>query len=298
MRQRSLLGIAGGLILSAGLEGSAGPTPPPGYVSEFIWEMQDPLFGGFSALAVSDDGARFTALSDRGAFTEGVFTRDRKGAISAISAGPLSRLRGAGTAALPAARADSEGIAIGADGSTYISFEGVARVLRYPRLNGPAEAMPIAKEFARMKINAALEALAIDAEGTLFTLPERSGAADRPFPVFRFRSGTWDSLLAIPRHGAFLPVAADFGPDGRFYLLERSFRGLPGFANRLRRFEYSPKGFSGGKTLFETPSGLHDNLEGLSVWRDAENRLRATMISDDNFNPLQNTEIVEYLLPD
>lgn len=298
MRQRSLLGIAGGLILSAGLEGSAGPNPPPGYVSEFKWEMQDPLFGGFSAIAVSADGARFTALSDRGAFTEGAFSRDKQGAISSVSAGPLARLRGAGASALPAARADSEGIAVGADGSTYVSFEGVARVLRYPKLDGPAEPLPVAKEFGRMKINAALEALAIDAEGTLFTLPERSGAADRPFPVFRFRGGVWDSLLAIPRHGEFLPVAADFGPDGRFYLLERSFRGLPGFANRLRRFDYSPDGFSGGKTLFETPSGLHDNLEGLSIWRDAKNRLRATMISDDNFNPLQSTEIVEYLLPD
>jgi len=42
----------------------------------------------------------------------------------------------------------------------------------------------------------------------------------------------------------------------------------------------------------------HDNLEGVSVWRDADGALRATLVSDDNFRFLQQTEIVEYLLPD
>ena len=50
--------------------------------------------------------------------------------------------------------------------------------------------------------------------------------------------------------------------------------------------------------VFETGTGTHDNLEGLSVWRDDQGRLRATMISDDNFLALQRTELVEYLLPD
>lgn len=39
--------------------------------------------------------------------------------------------------------------------------------------------------------------------------------------------------------------------------------------------------------------GRHDNLEGLSVWRDAQG-LRLTMVSDDNFMFFQRTEFVEY----
>ena len=52
------------------------------------------------------------------------------------------------------------------------------------------------------------------------------------------------------------------------------------------------------QTLFETPMGMFDNLEGLSVWRDATGALRATMISDDNFFFLQQTQIIEFRLPD
>ncbi len=58
-------------------------------------------------------------------------------------------------------------------------------------------------------------------------------------------------------------------------------------------------GAPGDETLLlETASGTYDNLEGVSVWRDAGGRLRATMISDDNFKFFQRTEIVEYALPD
>jgi len=103
--------------------------------------------------------------------------------------------------------------------------------------------------------------------------------------------------LALPRIGVFRPVAADFGPDGRFYLLERRFHGPGGFSSRLRRFDLGPKGFSSGQVLLQTKAGRHDNLEGLSIWRGPDG-LRATMISDDNFLFMQVTEIVEYRLPD
>ena len=37
-------------------------------------------------------------------------------------------------------------------------------------------------------------------------------------------------------------------------------------------------------------------MEGISVWRDDAGRTRVTLISDDNFFPLQQTMIAEYLL--
>jgi hypothetical protein len=149
-----------------------------------------------------------------------------------------------------------------------------------------------------MQLNAALEALAIAPDGMLYTLPEQTAQHDQPFPVYRFRNDQWENTLTIPREGSFLPVGADFGPDGRFYLLERDFRGLSGFASRLRRFTLTDAGFVDAKTLLETPVGLHDNLESVSIWRDAAGHLTASMVSDDNFNLLLRTEIAEYRLPD
>lgn len=298
MRKRAFLAVTAGLVLIAGLEGSASPTPPPGFLDAFHWTMEDPHFGGFSGIEISENGRDIIALSDRGAYTTGQITRDATGRITAISAKPVQPLHGANGKLLVPELSDSEGIALAADGSVFVSFEGGARVLHYPKLSGPAQNLPRPAEFKAMQKNSALEALAIDAKGALFTLPERSGAVDKPFPVYRFKNGKWDKRLQISRVGGYLPVGADFGPDGKFYLLEREFRGLAGFSSRLRRFSLNPKGFDAGETLLETPVGLYDNLEGISIWRDVAGRLTATMVSDDNFKFFLRSQIVEYQLPD
>ena len=54
---------------------------------------------------------------------------------------------------------------------------------------------------------------------------------------------------------------------------------------------------SGEKTLLTTATGTFDNLEGIAVWADGSG-LRATMISDDNLRFFQQTQIVDYRLPD
>jgi hypothetical protein len=118
---------------------------------------------------------------------------------------------------------------------------------------------------------------------------------DDPFPVYRFKDG-WTQPFSIPRIGDYLPTAADFGPDGRLYILEREFHGLLGFQSRVRRFDIGA--IDAGQMLLETAIGQHDNLEGLSVWRDGDGALRLTMISDDNFRFFQSTQIVEYSVPD
>lgn len=295
MRRRTVCAI----ILACGLalEGSASPTLPNGYLGSFIWRSEDPRMGGMSAIELDRNGSGFTALSDRGGWTTGRLIRDDAGRITGIEAAPVRLLRGKGSAPLAAERSDSEGLAIAPDGTAYVSLEGVARVLRYARLDGPAENLPIPPEFRRLQRNSALEALAISPDGALYTLPERSGRENRPFPVFRFRNGTWSQPFTIPRLGSFLPVGADFGPDGRLYLLERQFRGLMGFAARVRRFEIAGDSISAGEVLLETRPGQHDNLEGMAVWRDGGGDIRLTLIADDNFRFFQTTEIVEYRIP-
>ena len=73
---------------------------------------------------------------------------------------------------------------------------------------------------------------------------------------------------ASRRDGDFLVVDADFGPDGKLYVLERDF-GWLGFRTRVRRFALGPDGLGDEVTLLETPFGELDNMEGISVWRDA-----------------------------
>jgi hypothetical protein len=267
------------LALAVAFCGSAAYAQSLEFVSATV--MPDPFgtFGGLSAVEVSEDGLSALTLSDRGHIFDLTIARDVDGNISDVQAARST---------YPAFKRDTEGLAIGKD-DTFVSFEGPGQVRK---LGG--NALPSHPEFKTMSPNSALEALAIDAAGTLYTLPERSGALDRPFPLYTFKNGAWSIAYQIPRDGPFLPVGADFGPDGLFYLLERTFTPL-GFRTRIRRFDLM-KNTQNPDVLLRTYPARHDNLEGLSVWRDATGHIRLTMVSDDNFLPVLRNEIVEYVL--
>ncbi len=296
MRRHSVLGV----ILAAGLSVSLCAQPRPVGVAReagrIAWEEAVARFGGFSGLEVAENGVDFIALSDRGFHARGRLQRDAAGALSAAVLDEYKALIPQRPGAWSAHAIDSEGLAIGADGVAFISFEGIQRVFRFDDLGAPASPLPRHPDFRAMGQNAALEALAIGPDGSLYTLPERSGSLSRPFPVYRFRDGRWKQVASLPRDDAFLPVGADFGPDGRFYLLERRFSLLGGFANRVRSFALSEGGLGDEIVLFESRPGQYYDLEGLAVWRDPQGRIRLTMISDDNFNFLQATEFVEYVV--
>lgn len=295
MRRRFAVALGATLLLGlTGLGIAATPDHKARHVQSFTWTNSDPAFGGFSGIELGPDGQSFTSISDRGHIVSGKLVR-RNGRIERIESGKLKALRD--TDGKPQSRKyhkDSEGLALRADGRLFVSYEGFHRVWAYLNMERAAW-LPRHPDFKRMQNNSSLEALAIDHRGWLYTLPERSGQLTRPFPVYRYRNGKWDQRLSIPREGGFLAVGADFGPDGRFYLLEREFTGL-GFRTRVRRFKLGNRGFDGGETLFETRVGKHDNLEGIAV-TSAPSGIRLTMISDDNFRFFQRTEIVEYIVP-
>lgn len=270
--------------------------PVASFVQSYVWQEANTAFGGFSGFELADDGLGFIALSDRATLWRGQLQRDVAGEIIGVkTAGPVALHDSTGKLLSPRT-GDSEGLALASDGSVFVSFEGLARVAHYPTDSGPAEKLPRPEAFAQLQRNSSFEALAIAPDGTLYTLPERSGATDKPFPIWRYKAGAWDQPLALPRDGTWLPVAADFGPDGRLYILERDFWAILGFLSRVRVFDISATELTGGAVVVQTGPNRHDNLEGLALWQDAAGDLRLTMISDDNFTPFQRTEIVEYRL--
>jgi hypothetical protein len=252
-------------------------------------------FGGFSSLELSRNGERFMTTTDKGLIAEGRVVRSG-GRIRGLDNLRFERLQNPEGSPLRSYRTDAEGLAITPDGTIFVSFEGTHRVLAYDSLKSAARPLPDIPWTGPLQSNSSLEALAIDKAGVLYTLPERSGDLNRPFPVFRFRNGRWDRSLSIPRRNGFLPVGADFGPDGRLYLLERELTGLNGFATRVRSFALGRNSLSDERELLRTTGGTHDNLEGIAVWATPEGVIRVTMISDDNFKFFQRTELVEYRL--
>lgn len=295
MQKRSRLALIAGLCGILALDSSAAPLPPSNFIAAYTWRSDDPRHGGYSGLEISADGLQFTVISDRAGWTTGTITRDANGRITAMQARPVAPLLDSTTKRLRGERADSEGLAIAPSGEIFVSFEGkgTARVMQFADLSKPGHDLPRPPDFANLHSNGALEALAVDAKGTLYTLPE-SPRRTGPYPVYRYANGTWDQTLSLPRNKGFDAVGADFGPDGRFYLLERGFHGIFGFSSRVRSFALGPAGFGQERLEMQSAAATHDNLEGLAVWRDTKGAIRLTMISDDNFFWVQRTEVVEY----
>ncbi len=287
--------LAVGLVIALAAAGATTAGPVLELDASVTWSDPDPRFGGFSGIEVLDGGARMLAISDKGAWaTAGMERTD--GRLTGLRTTGIGLLRAISGDPIEGRDADAEGLARDADGNLYISFEIFHRIRRYRDIAGPAEEIPPHPDFAGLQANSGLEALTIDADGTLYAIPERSGAWERPFPVYRLRDGRWDRELKIRRDGTFLVTGADFGPDGRLYLLERDFRWLGGFATRVRSFRLGEAGLDDEVTLLETRFGALENMEGISVWRDPQGRTRVTLIADDNFFVLQRTVVAEYIL--
>ena len=71
----------------------------------------------------------------------------------------------------------------------------------------------------------------------LYALPEQT--IRETFPIYRFSANRWDIVGELAPSEGFAPVGADFGPEGRLWILERDIS-IWGFRNRIRI--WSPQG--------------------------------------------------------
>jgi hypothetical protein len=254
------------------------------------WQLDAPWFGGWSGIEIGAEGRQMTVISDKGQLVVAAVQRvnGRITGIAVQSAKPMGnpagkQLRNKGT--------DAEGLAIGNDGTAYVSFEHRHRIMQIDLSNG--------RTFGKIDVpfkkllgsNAGVEALAVGPDGIVYAIPEHSPDG-RVFPVYAYVNERWQITARIPQRGPFVPVGADFDPYGRLWLLERAVTPL-GFRSRIRLFvldAQAPQEY----TLLTTLPAIYDNLEGLSVWPDARGQLHVTMISDDNFLRVLRTQIVEY----
>lgn len=274
---------------------------PARFLSSYDWTGEGDTFGGYSGITLTPDGRDFILLSDRSHLVEGSIFRhgDRIIGVRSREIAPLhfpDTLFEADPKREPDRPRDTEGLAVDTQGRLLVSVESDNRILRKSP-EGVWERLPGFPRIEALPPNRGLEALAVSRDGDVLALPEVSERLTDPFPLFRYRDGAgWDIALRLSRSQGFVPVGADVGPDERLYVLERGFDGF-GFTSRVRRFAYPSETVAAGETLLQTPRRRFDNLEGLAVWQAETGDLRLTMVSDDNFNRFQKTEIVEFGLP-
>jgi len=253
--------------------------------------------GGFSGIDLNASGTEFHMVTDRGQIVKGILAREA-GKLTSVEFKVDQPLVDKNGRVPEFPHTDAEGIAVDVQGRVFVSFEHAHRVLFYDTWESHARWPSYTRSWRALENNKGLEALAISDDGTLFAIPEQiNKGASETLVYLRSPHSKWAQPFTLPIDENYKPVGADFGPDGRFYILERGLYPF-GFYSRVRVMFVSEEGFQDIQTVMHTALGTHGNLEGLSVWRHADGSIRLTMVSDDNFLPFSRSQIVEYVVKD
>jgi hypothetical protein len=273
------------------------------YLGGFELISSESTFGGLSGLAVSADGQRLYAVSDRGYRLTAHLRHDAEGRLKGIDSWvstPLLTTRGSRARGV---YGDAEAIVLDKDGTQLVSFEHRHRIRRYAALNGkrttgPAIAVPAPTELANAPPNGGLEAITLLRDGRLMALTEYYENRDGTIKGWLMRNGTASPISYDPRDG-FSPTDLATLPNGDVLLLERKFN-LAMMAARIRRFrlrDIKPGHKLEGEKIAEIGNPLTvDNFEGLAVRQSAKGDILLYLVSDDNFLLFQRTLLLQFRL--
>lgn len=249
-------------------------------------EADSRAFGGLSALLKKD--GRLLAVSDRAHLFQ--FNSD----MSAVDIVPLlekndDELDGSN-------RIDGESLADAGDGLIYVSFERDHRIVPY-NLAGyvMGKELPLPKEVYDLPFNDGLEAVEVSSDGRLVIVAE--GPKDAPSTFLWVQDGTtkWQAYKLSLSDG-FRPTGLTRLPDDeRMVLLERFYRPLQGVAIRLSVLNVETGQREKVLATLRSPTPL-DNFEGVIADKNEKGETILTLISDDNFSPLQRTLLMKLLL--
>jgi hypothetical protein len=265
-------------------------------------------FGGISALFMEPDGARFLAVTDNGSWLRGRIVY-RDGRPAAIADAEMAPLLGADGKPLAARHwYDAESLAQGIDGMFYVGIERVEKIVRfdYRRDGLRARGRPIAvpPDFKSFTYNKSLECLAAPPKGapfagSLIAVTEHSLDAAGNHRAFVLE-GTHVTRFTVRRTADFDVSDCTFLPPGDLLVLERRYLLPLSIAIRIRRLhlaDIKDGALVDGEPLIEADLGHQiDNMEGIAVHRNSEGETIITLVSDDNFSPLQRNLLLQFAL--
>jgi hypothetical protein len=274
-----------------------GPSTPLWLIE---WHGDGTGFGGMSGLDMVDHGQGFLTISDHGYLFRADLKRDSNGHISTIDSPTKYQFQDSFGRPVSGFQSDTEAVRQEADGSILVAFEGLARVARFHPPDMSPQTLHIWDRFRAIWGNQGMEALAIDAKGHIMTVLERP-VVGKVYRTLSYLGGDdWKDGPKLISDGRFMATDADFGPDGRLYVLERRFSFIWGYSTRISAYSamgYGPDaGFTPPEIILQTNPGAYSDFEGLSLWQDAKGRIIATLISDNNFLPFSPTTIAEFVV--
>jgi len=264
-------------------------------------------FGGFSALRLEADGAKFLSVSDKGHWLRGRIVYEDKRPIGIADAEMAPVLGHDGKPLAARGWYDTESMARHG-GIVWLGIERVNRIVRLDvgrdGLLARAQPIPAPSGVQHLPYNKGLECLDYVPAGLplahmLIAISERGldeAGHIKGFLVGRAGPGEF----SVRRIGDFDVSDCAMTPTGDLLILERSFSRLRGVGMRIRRVPLAsiqPGATIDGPALIEADMNYQiDNMEGLSVHREPGGALVLTLISDDNFSIIQRTLLLQFTL--
>lgn len=258
-----------------------------------VLRSEDPGFGGFSDLKVSDDG-KLIAISDDGRWLSGVIDLDAEGKLVGLSEPRLALMRDEHAQPFERkAAGDAEDMAQLPDGRIAVAFEQTQSIRIYDlNRDGPFGAATLGPPLAgtaHLAPNFGIEALAATASGDLIVGAEQAhhGVSD-VWRVGLDASTPTAATMHYPLSLGFGLASMDHLPDGDFITLERFYAPVIGARIRLCRIRATD--LEGGGEIRKTEIALLqaplsiDNFEGVAAVRGPNGGVRLYLISDNNFD--------------
>jgi len=263
-------------------------------------------FGEISGLRMEPDGSRFLAVTDGGHWLRGRLVYSGAAPAAIVDAEMAPMLGPDGKRLTTRGWHDTEAVAEDA-GTVYVGIERVHRILKYDYAKQGLQArgvpVPVPPEFKTFPSNKSIEALAVVPKdqplaGTLIVITEAALDADGNIRAFLL-GGPTPGAFAVKRIDDFDVTDCALLPGGDLLILERRFSFLSS-AVRLRRIasgDLRPGAtVEGSLVLYATFGQQIDNFEGLGVHRAASGETVLTLVSDNNFSPLQRTLLMQFTL--
>jgi hypothetical protein len=279
-------------------------------LGEAVLTSSSDYFGGYSGIVLDAKGEAFLAISDSGSWLSGKLDY-KDGQIAGMSQTRIGPILEDGKP-LRKGRRDAEALAAlksGAlDGHYLISFEREHRIQEYAfekgELRGPVGSRPVPDQLKGMRSNSGMEDLVIlrgdPFAGAMVTFAEEKISPEGRHTGALVKDGKSQPLF-ITRHEQYDITDMQSLNDGSLAVLERSFdpatRRLGIRMRLIAAAEVKPGAVLGGEVLLDAGPELEiDNFEGLAVHQSAAGDTILTLISDDNFNFLQRTLLVQFKL--
>ena len=253
-------------------------------------------YGGFSGLVISNEGTEALVVTDKSFFFVLELLRDENDILTGYSVIRKGRILSSKGEHLNGRNTDSESIVIDKNNNYYISFESNHRIMMHAKVEGKGVFVPKHPMFRKLSVNKGIEALAIDADNRLIAIPEKPPSGISDIPIFRLQNDEWEIIKYVKINDNFLVTDAEILPEGLLLILERKFSWTQGFKTRFRLISLDKFDNKEPVTVFTSTANQFDNLEGVTLWRDKNGEMRILTVSDDNFHPLQQSEIREFFL--